>query len=116
MLELEVCSFDLNHHLPDFHALSYMWVPEQPSHSIDLNGQRFVIQDNLYTLFQTLVPTCFSTEVFLWIDQICTDQTSIPKRNSQVALMSEIYGRAGQSFFGSIRANKTWDLWRWTKS
>ena len=94
-LEFGVSSFDLNHHLPDFHALSYMWGPEQPSHSIQLNGQRFVIRGNLYTFFQTLLPTYFGTEVFLWIDQICIDQTSIPERNSQVAMMAEIYGRAG---------------------
>lgn len=95
MLELEVSSFDLDR-LPEFHALSYTWGPEQPSHSIQLNGQQFVIRENLYSFFRTLFPSFLSNEHFLWIDQICIDQTSIPERNSQVAMMGEIYGRAGR--------------------
>jgi hypothetical protein len=37
---------------------------------------------------------CFSEGQYLWIDQLCIDQTNTSERNHQVQMMSNIYRRA----------------------
>jgi hypothetical protein len=57
-----------------------------------LNGESFLLQHNLCLALRFLRSPTHSFN--LWIDAICINQTCIPERNVQVALMAFIYTRA----------------------
>ena len=78
---------------PKYCALSYSWNAQLPSHTIacasaNRAGTLNITPNCAAAMRQLRLPT---EETVLWIDSICIDQTSIPERNSQVTLMSEIY-------------------------
>jgi hypothetical protein len=50
------------------------------------------LNDNLFEALQYLPRRC-GTE-YLWIDQICIDQSNIKERNRQVKIMDNIYRHA----------------------
>jgi hypothetical protein len=77
---------------PPFIAVSYTWGPSTPSHYINLNGQLFQVRNNLHEFLETLAKRN-ATGKWLWIDQICIDQSNINERNHQVPMMSRIYSR-----------------------
>jgi hypothetical protein len=97
--------FDLST-VPSFYALSYTWGEEKPTKPLVIGEgvMKIEIRMNLgrfLTSFAGLSAADFAkafcsdalgpTEAHLWIDQVCIDQSSIPEKNSQVALMSKIY-------------------------
>ncbi|KAL2071907.1 hypothetical protein VTL71DRAFT_13142 [Oculimacula yallundae] len=76
---------------PHFTALSYTWGPPHPTREIYIQGQNFTIRENLWQFLHSFRS---NTDVWLWIDQICIDQTTINERNHQVGLMATIYQKA----------------------
>ncbi|KAI5460152.1 heterokaryon incompatibility protein-domain-containing protein [Mariannaea sp. PMI_226] len=78
---------------PKYEALSYTWGdPKFPRRSISLDGDNFVVRDNLWW---ALVYLRHPTEPrVLWIDAISIDQKNISERNSQVKLMGLIFSQA----------------------
>jgi hypothetical protein len=68
-----------------------------PPHSSDIliNDKLFAVTGNLY---QFLCVQSFDHDfccgTWLWIDQICIDQTNIQERNEQVARMGHVYRSA----------------------
>jgi hypothetical protein len=68
-----------------------MW--GKPSfNKISINGDNFYIYDNLFD-FMAMQARSTGTggDTFLWVDQICIDQSNTDERNHQVNLMSKIY-------------------------
>jgi hypothetical protein len=87
------------HNCPAYDALSYVWGPETPTHTIRLNGRPFNIRENLWHFLDQAVTgfSCmdesYRPDVF-WIDQISIDQSAALERNHQVQHMASIYTRA----------------------
>jgi len=85
---------------PPFVALSYTWGPPSPQFDILVNGEPLSIRVNLFRFFKTYLlaakrswPLNPIKADYLWIDQICIDQSSISERNHQVGMMASIYSR-----------------------
>ncbi|KAL6707731.1 hypothetical protein ACN47E_003852 [Coniothyrium glycines] len=89
---------------PDYRALSYVWGPPKPSRRITVNNRTYKVRLNLFKFLEAFRSRLckfassngsYDDEVqWLWIDQICIDQTVNEERNHQVAMMSTIYSRA----------------------
>ena len=73
-------------------ALSYFWGPPNFNCAIRINGQELRITQNLDAAIRHLRHQEHS--VMLWIDQICIDQSDVQDKESQIGLMSRIYGCA----------------------
>lgn len=89
-LEFELQHFAFKQR-PQYRAVSYMW-GRGLLWTIKINDQPFQVKENLYNLLKTMSAAADSG--YLWIDQICIDQTDIFERNQQVSFMSDIYGAA----------------------
>lgn len=77
---------------PRYEALSYTWGRPDELKTIELNGRRVDVRNNLAL---ALIHLRHATEDrVLWIDAICINQADLKERNSQVQLMSYIYTRA----------------------
>jgi hypothetical protein len=74
-------------------AVSYCWGDEEPSHTILVNRQPFVIRSNLFQFLSTM-QDAKEHETLFWIDQLGIDQKNTPERNCQVQLMPSIYSQA----------------------
>ena len=77
---------------PKYTALSYVWGPPTPAREILVNGQPFVVRENLWNFLHQAREdrrTCA-----LWIDAICIDQTNNSERTHQVTMMGTIYSEA----------------------
>jgi hypothetical protein len=77
--------FDLSN-APPFTALSYTWGPVSSTFDIFVNGEPVSIRKGLYRFLQA-----YDGDAYLWIDQICIDQSNVLERNHQVGMMSSIY-------------------------
>ncbi|TVY83210.1 Heterokaryon incompatibility protein 6 OR allele [Lachnellula suecica] len=77
-----------------YHCLSYTWGPsnEEANHAIFLNGQVFMIRQNLDSCLRELRHNVH--QVVFWIDAICIDQNNISERSRQIPRMLEIYHAA----------------------
>lgn len=95
--------------LVGYSALSYTWGRTNPDSTITLDGQYFHITESLDHALRKLrmgtpSPNMEITRymrlhtpsqvTYWWIDAICISQTDIEERNSQVALMRQIYSSA----------------------
>ncbi|KAI9708472.1 MAG: hypothetical protein M1820_003933 [Bogoriella megaspora] len=74
---------------PRYQALSYQWGPEVSLQKITVNNGYLEIRPNLFD-FLAQVESDSNIE-YIWIDQICIDQSSVQERNAQVPLMDQIY-------------------------
>ncbi|KAI0159013.1 heterokaryon incompatibility protein-domain-containing protein [Pestalotiopsis sp. NC0098] len=90
---------------PPYVTLSYVWGDDEPSHSIILNGQPFLIRNNLSDALPRLArlgrsksSTFRREEKHFWIDAICIDQEDIRERGHQVERMAEIYTKSALTF------------------
>lgn len=82
--------FDLGtSNTPLYRALSYTWGVPNPTYSIIINEQEFTIRSNLFGFLQIYGPR--HLDEYIWIDQICVDQSNIEERNCQVRFMPDIY-------------------------
>ncbi|KXJ87103.1 heterokaryon incompatibility protein-domain-containing protein [Microdochium bolleyi] len=80
----------------DFLALSYIWGDADKQHQILLNGQPFMVRDNLYKALRRLriseeVQSC---GLKVWVDAICINQNDLEERAFQVSKMANIYSQA----------------------
>jgi hypothetical protein len=83
--QYELHTFDLDK-APNYIALSYTWGPESPKYSIRVNRRKLQIRANLYAFLQGFV-----ARGYIWIDQICIDQSNPEEKNHQVRMMAQIY-------------------------
>ena len=72
---------------PSYVALSYTW-EEPPTRSVSIDGKKFEIRMNLLNFLGT-----YETDEYLWIDQICIDQSNPEEQSHQVRMMWKIYSR-----------------------
>jgi hypothetical protein len=75
-----------------YEALSYAWGLPAPASTIQVNGQPFSVQPNLAAALKVLRYKDRPRD--LWIDAICINQLDFAERNSQVAVMYEVYRKA----------------------
>jgi hypothetical protein len=111
---------------PSYEALSYTWGDRLPVRVIKLNDGDFEVRENLWSFLKhvaerqitragshdAVANTTSSARTdtshgsdrsgpyysprYLWIDQICINQSATDERNHQVQLMSQIFNRASQ--------------------
>jgi hypothetical protein len=67
-----------------------MWGPSEPSCHVLSDGKKLLIRSNLH---QCLLGLRHNLGGYLWIDQICINESNTTERNHQVQLMSQIYIR-----------------------
>lgn len=103
-LQYSLSTFDIAE-CPSYITLSYVWGDDEPSHSIILNGQPFLIRNNLNDALPRLArlgrPKCSAfrrEERHFWIDAICIDQGDIRERGHQVERMAEMYTKSALTF------------------
>jgi hypothetical protein len=92
--KLHVVSLDYS---PVYIALSYVWGNASVTKTILLDGEPFVVRENLWNFLNHWQATSADTKYknsCLWIDAISIDQGSIQERNHQVAIMGRIYSEA----------------------
>ena len=64
---------------PAYEALSYVWGPDDMTHTILINEHNVTVRQNLWDALQHLR---LETETrVLWIDATCIDQQNISERN-----------------------------------
>lgn len=83
--QYELHTFDLDK-APSYIALSYTWGPVSPTYPIRVNRRKLQIRANLHAFLQG-----FATRGYIWIDQICIDQSNPEEKNHQVRMMAQIY-------------------------
>jgi len=79
---------------PPYSALSYRWDSEGGFGYILVEQKLVKVTLNCKLALKTLSGWC---EELIWIDQVCIDQCSIPERNSQVAMMADVYKQAKET-------------------
>ncbi|KAI0454905.1 heterokaryon incompatibility protein-domain-containing protein [Xylaria acuta] len=89
-LECELAVFPLTQ-APKFNALSYCWGDSVRSASIRSNEDKMMITRVLREALQRLLVLDRGGIEWLWIDQICINQTNAQERGSQVDMMKAIY-------------------------
>lgn len=104
-------TFDLAE-CPPYLALSYTWGQPLNAQTIYIDNMPFDIWPNLYNFIHTFATTkddqfhkmyayysishASPVLAYLWIDQLCIDQSAVSERNHQIGLMREVYSRADQ--------------------
>src|SRR5258708_2305088 len=92
-----------DHTTPHYRALSYVWGPPTPLKRININGWSLEVRPNLYAFFEAFRARLFKFQgngafedetQWLWVDQVCINQTVVDERNHQVKIMSDIYRQA----------------------
>lgn len=73
-------------------CISYVWGPNDVKHMIEINGQAFYVQSNLFKFLQ--VARRQYPNVPFWIDALSIDQENSHERNHQVQQMGSIYSQA----------------------
>ncbi|KAL1856853.1 hypothetical protein Daus18300_010616 [Diaporthe australafricana] len=74
-------------------AMSYTWGDPQQLAVILVNGKRMEVRRNCeYVLKQA----CWDKGRYFWIDAICINQTDNEEKSFQVAMMGDIYEKAGR--------------------
>lgn len=104
---------------PPYMVLSYVWGEMTPSHPIYLDNHRVPVGHNLYCFLQLYGDLVLSTSrvvefilrfplhaktastwpanTYIWIDQLCIDQSNLDERSEQICLMRHIYSQATQA-------------------
>ena len=73
-----------------FNALSYVWGSPKKTASIVCNGLKVPITPTLYDALAVIRTHDFSSE-FLWVDQVCINQSNAQEKAIQVQHMLQIY-------------------------
>ena len=81
---------------PEYSALSYTWGSPNPEFEIRLDGHAFMVRDNLYQFLLSAVHCEALSINYLFVDQICIDQSSPTEKSRLVQRMSEIFAEAKQ--------------------
>jgi hypothetical protein len=97
---LRLYIFDLSD-APPYTALSYVWGPPSPVHTVHLEDERsrrgcLRIRDSLYNFLVEIRKQGEKedSDQYLWIDQLSIDQSTTSERHHQVQMMSEIHSNA----------------------
>ncbi|KAF2008771.1 HET-domain-containing protein [Aaosphaeria arxii CBS 175.79] len=72
--------------VPRYAALSYTWGNDASKNAIFIDGKPFQILPNLFAFLEH-----YQSSAYIWIDQICINQSNHQERNHQVSLMCKIY-------------------------
>lgn len=75
-----------------YYALSYCWGPNHSLIEITCNSRPLFVTPNLHAFL--LEYRHRGTNIPLWVDAICIDQSNNSERTSQVRMMDQIYSRA----------------------
>lgn len=90
-------SYDLDN-CPSFFALSYTWGDVHQPQEISLNGEVFLVRQNLHSALLMLREDTLKHESrrgdLYWIDAICINQQDDSERSHQVNMMGTIYSVA----------------------
>jgi hypothetical protein len=86
--QCDIAVFELSS-APPFVAFSYTWGPPSPHFDLLINDEPIRIRENLFQFLQAYRATACND--YLWIDQICINQSNVRERNHQVGLMASIY-------------------------
>ena len=96
-LEATLAEVDLDN--SNYEAVSYVWGSRVGTKSFTCNGKVLLITPNCESALRHL--RLKDKRRTLWVDAICIDQEeseiSVKERNSQVALMGEIYAKASHT-------------------
>lgn len=78
---------------PSYHAISYAWGDARETSVIIVNDQEMQVGQNCqYALRQA---HCHGGSRYHWVDAICVDQANLTEKSKQVAMMGDVYRRAG---------------------
>lgn len=89
-IELHSHSLDA---VPPYHAISYHWGPAAPTCHVMIQGNPIKIRESVREMLEVL-KEIYGCEVYFWVDMPCINQLDLHERNSQVAMMAEIYSCA----------------------
>lgn len=103
-----------------YDAVSYMWRPGKTlecDRTIYVDGRALGILDNLYEFLAA--SRSADSDLDLWVDAICIDQSNTQEKNHQVQLMAMIYKHANRTRIWLGRGDPCIDAcvrwWRWTE-
>lgn len=110
LVKIESCSMDdkepikvnlfsfLLSESPNYVALSYCWGKKWPKKYVYDNDKALPITSNLFTALRNVHRVVSAKDpdepVWLWVDQLCIDQSDVHERNHQVGLMGFIFSKA----------------------
>jgi hypothetical protein len=101
-VRLELCKYDIGS-APSYKALSYTWqrpvghrraYTEAELLPVMINGEEHDVLPNLYDALAQLGESCAGDH--FWIDALCINQQRLDERQTQVAIMDEIYRNADE--------------------
>jgi hypothetical protein len=86
-MDYRLTTFDFDEK-PPYVALSYTWGEECPTGFVNIDGKKLEIRMNLLNFLRT-----YATDEYLWIDQICIDQSNPDEQSHQVRMMCNTYSK-----------------------
>lgn len=121
------CSRDT---VPAYITLSYAWADmaaemestafpyslrPATNYSIAVDGKPMQVTANLHAFLHEASKLSELRSQYLWIDQLCIDQSNIIERNAQVAMMGSIYAKAYRTiiWLGKITGSMDQDIGYW---
>lgn len=94
VLGMKTISLDDSDH-PSFNTLSYVWGELMSNSTVIINGFNVKVTQNLHLALHDLFRS--NTNLLLWVDALCIDQSNMQERGSQVQMMSRIYGSSART-------------------
>ncbi|KAI0528119.1 heterokaryon incompatibility protein-domain-containing protein [Xylaria bambusicola] len=91
-IDCELVYTSLDENGISYEAVSYTWGSSNKPFSILLDGQKFMVTENLWSLLRDLREA--ESDRYLWIDAIAINQDDDLERGHQVQRMQAIYGGA----------------------
>ncbi|TPX13350.1 uncharacterized protein E0L32_006323 [Thyridium curvatum] len=88
--DCELATFPLSE-APEYNALSYCWETMTRDSPIKCNGKEMVITFVLEEALRSLAVLDRGDVEWLWIDQVCINQSDDQERGTQVDMMRDIY-------------------------
>jgi len=94
-IRLDIKVFEISE-APLYTALSYVWGPSPSKTAVEISNGKLEIRENLFKFLTEFRKRSDKTpsDQYLWIDQLCIDQSTTSERNHQVQMMSDIYSKA----------------------
>lgn len=83
-------------HVPPWKALSYRWGDEEPSHTIQVDGQPILIRSNLHSFLKQMLSE--QRHNWFFVDALCINQSHPTEQAYQVTLMRDIYRGAEEVY------------------
>ena len=100
------------HRAPPYAALSYEWGESDVLGDIRINGGAFNVRQSLYLCLKALKARqrrgTLDHNLKLWADAVCINQSDVEEKNSQVAMMAEIYQNA-KEVFAWLGSSQLWE-------